>query len=172
MATATQPDKDGFYTDKNGVSRQKTQYGDYEVHDGREYSKGGFGTPLSKTPVNMSQKTKQTFADPGDSVKSDPKTYAAYKNRVTNIGKQQSFDHTYIEGDSIPAYKKGGPVKKTGLAYVHKGEMVLTAAQTKGAKARALNKKKNQNSLQPKKDEWLDNYTTYNNNNLIRQITK
>jgi hypothetical protein len=31
----------------------------------------------------------------------------------------------------IPGYKKGGKVKKTGIAKVHKGELVLTAAMTK-----------------------------------------
>jgi len=31
----------------------------------------------------------------------------------------------------IPGYKKGGKVKRTGLAKVHKGELVLTAAMTK-----------------------------------------
>jgi hypothetical protein len=31
----------------------------------------------------------------------------------------------------IPGYKKGGKVRKTGLAKVHKGELVLTAAMTK-----------------------------------------
>ena len=31
----------------------------------------------------------------------------------------------------IPGYKTGGKVKRTGLAKVHKGELVLTAAMTK-----------------------------------------
>lgn len=33
-----------------------------------------------------------------------------------------------------PAYKKGGKVKKTGLAKVHKGEFVLTKDQAKKVK--------------------------------------
>jgi len=33
-----------------------------------------------------------------------------------------------------PAYKKGGVVKKTGVAKVHKGEKVLTLAQRKALK--------------------------------------
>jgi hypothetical protein len=31
-----------------------------------------------------------------------------------------------------PAYKKGGKVKKTGWAKVHKHETILTASQSKG----------------------------------------
>ena len=35
---------------------------------------------------------------------------------------------------SPPAFKKGGKVKKTGMALVHKGEKVLTKAQQKKGK--------------------------------------
>jgi hypothetical protein len=31
----------------------------------------------------------------------------------------------------IPGYRKGGKVKRTGLARVHKGEVVLTASSAK-----------------------------------------
>lgn len=34
-------------------------------------------------------------------------------------------------GKSIPSYKKGGMVKKTGLAKLHKGEKVMTKDQVK-----------------------------------------
>ncbi len=34
----------------------------------------------------------------------------------------------------IPAFKKGGAVKKTGLARLHKGELVLTASAHKALK--------------------------------------
>lgn len=34
----------------------------------------------------------------------------------------------------IPTFKKGGVVKKTGRALVHKGEVVLTVAQRKNLK--------------------------------------
>ena len=37
----------------------------------------------------------------------------------------------YSSPNPIPGYKKGGKVKRTGLAKVHKGELVLTAAMTK-----------------------------------------
>jgi hypothetical protein len=33
--------------------------------------------------------------------------------------------------DEIPEYKRGGKVKRTGLARVHKGERVLTKRQAK-----------------------------------------
>ena len=45
----------------------------------------------------------------------------------------------YNSPNPIPGYKKGGRVKKTGLAYVHKGELVLTASQAKSLK-KLLNK--------------------------------
>jgi hypothetical protein len=35
---------------------------------------------------------------------------------------------------SPPAYKKGGKVHKTGMAKVHKGEVVLTAKKVKSLK--------------------------------------
>jgi hypothetical protein len=35
------------------------------------------------------------------------------------------------EGDAQVGYKRGGPVRKTGLALVHKGEHVLTKKQAK-----------------------------------------
>ena len=39
----------------------------------------------------------------------------------------------------IPGYKKGGKVKRTGLARVHKGEVVLTASAAKSLR-KLLNK--------------------------------
>ena len=39
----------------------------------------------------------------------------------------------------IPGYKKGGKVKRTGLARVHKGEVVLTASTAKSLR-KLLNK--------------------------------
>ena len=35
----------------------------------------------------------------------------------------------------IPGFKKGGTVKKTGLARLHKGELVLTASAHKALKS-------------------------------------
>ena len=37
----------------------------------------------------------------------------------------------YNSPNPIPGYAKGGKVKRTGIAKVHKGELVLTAAMTK-----------------------------------------
>lgn len=37
-------------------------------------------------------------------------------------------------GKDIPGFKKGGRVKKTGVAKVHKGEVVLTAKQARSLK--------------------------------------
>lgn len=37
----------------------------------------------------------------------------------------------------VDSYKKGGIVKKTGLAYVHKGEKVIPAKKVKAGKAGA-----------------------------------
>ena len=34
----------------------------------------------------------------------------------------------------IPMYKKGGRVKKTGLAIVHKGELIIPASKAKSLK--------------------------------------
>lgn len=45
----------------------------------------------------------------------------------------------YNSPNPIPGYKKGGRVKRTGLAYVHKGEVVLTSTQAKQLK-KILNK--------------------------------
>ena len=36
--------------------------------------------------------------------------------------------------NSIPSFKKGGKMHKTGLARLHKGEVVLTATQAKSLK--------------------------------------
>jgi hypothetical protein len=39
-----------------------------------------------------------------------------------------------VSGVAMPAYKMGGVVKKTGIAKVHKGEVVLTVGQRKALK--------------------------------------
>jgi len=36
--------------------------------------------------------------------------------------------------NAIPSFKKGGKVKRTGLARLHKNEVVLTASQAKSLK--------------------------------------
>jgi hypothetical protein len=47
--------------------------------------------------------------------------------------------NAYASPNPIPGYKKGGRVKKTGLAVVHRGEVVLTSSQAKALK-KMLNK--------------------------------
>ena len=47
--------------------------------------------------------------------------------------------NAYASPNPIPGYKKGGRVKKTGIALVHKGELVLTSSQAKTLK-KMLNK--------------------------------
>ena len=48
-----------------------------------------------------------------------------------------------LAGGAFPMFKKGGKVKKTGLAVVHKGEYVLPkgVAPTKAQKAKVAKKK-------------------------------
>lgn len=41
-----------------------------------------------------------------------------------------------LRSEGIPGYKKGGPVKKTGIALVHRGEKII------GTKEKALLKKR------------------------------
>jgi len=48
---------------------------------------------------------------------------------VSSAGVKQV--EAYSSPNPIPGYKKGGRVKKTGLARVHKNEVVLTAAMAK-----------------------------------------
>ena len=43
----------------------------------------------------------------------------------------KSSSDAYASPNPIPGFAKGGKVKRTGLAKVHKGELVLTAAMTK-----------------------------------------
>jgi hypothetical protein len=38
---------------------------------------------------------------------------------------------SYSSPNPIPGYQKGGKVRRTGLARVHKGEVVLTASAAK-----------------------------------------
>ena len=45
----------------------------------------------------------------------------------------------YASPNPIPGYKKGGRVKRTGIARVHKGEVVLTASAAKSLR-KLLNK--------------------------------
>jgi len=48
---------------------------------------------------------------------------------VSSAGVKQV--EAYSSPNPIPGYKKGGKVKRTGIARVHKGEVVLTASTAK-----------------------------------------
>ena len=52
-------------------------------------------------------------------------------SKFSRLSTQKSNDPflRQIGKKGIPSFKKGGKVKKTGLALVHKGERVLTKAQ-------------------------------------------
>ena len=45
--------------------------------------------------------------------------------------KATSADEMGAETSGVPSYKKGGKVRKTGLARLHKGERVLNKRQAK-----------------------------------------
>ena len=59
-------------------------------------------------------------------------------SRAINQGAIDSAN-AYASPNPIPGYKKGGRVKRTGLARVHKGEVVLTASAAKSLR-KLLNK--------------------------------
>ena len=59
-------------------------------------------------------------------------------SRAINQGAIESAN-AYASPNPIPGYKKGGRVKRTGLARVHKGEVVLTKSAAKSLK-KLLNK--------------------------------
>ncbi len=54
-------------------------------------------------------------------------------SKAVNRGITQNVK-AYTSTNPIPGFKKGGTVKKTGLARVHKGELVITAAAHKALK--------------------------------------
>lgn len=51
----------------------------------------------------------------------------------------------------IPGFKNGGKVKKTGIAKVHKGEVVLTAQEAKGYSKKSPNKKHSRKKVSSKR---------------------
>ena len=59
-------------------------------------------------------------------------------SRAINQGAIDSAN-AYASPNPIPGYKKGGRVKRTGLARVHKNEVVLTASAAKSLR-KLLNK--------------------------------
>ena len=56
---------------------------------------------------------------------------AAAKEKAGAGGGAPSIPGTVTESADTDSYKRGGKVRKTGLAKVHKGERVLAKAQAK-----------------------------------------
>ena len=54
-------------------------------------------------------------------------------SKAVNRGAAQQIK-AYTSTPPIPGFKKGGTVKRTGLARVHKGEVVITASAAKALK--------------------------------------
>ena len=54
-------------------------------------------------------------------------------SKAVNRGAAQNIK-AYTSTNPIPGFKKGGTVKKTGLARLHKNEIVLTASMAKSLK--------------------------------------
>ncbi len=92
------------------------------------------GEQLSEQDYN-SPTGNYTFTDAGGK---DHK-FQAPKSGFDNPTERTAVISDYKNGayKDIPSFKKGGRMKKTGLAYLHKGEKVLTKAKTE-----ALEKKK------------------------------
>ena len=57
-----------------------------------------------------------------------------WNKEVPNQSKQSHFAGDWTGGpkQSVPSFKHGGRVKKTGLALVHKGEYVVPVKQARG----------------------------------------
>jgi len=66
------------------------------------------------------------YNDAGKKLSGDEKTAQTVVNRLSRNAQYKSA------GQAVPkSYSKGGKVKKTGMAKVHKGERVLTMKQSK-----------------------------------------
>ena len=54
-----------------------------------------------------------------------------FSKKSSGSGGGSSADEMGAETSGVPSYKKGGKVRKTGLARLHKGERVLNKSQAK-----------------------------------------
>ena len=54
-----------------------------------------------------------------------------FSKKSGGSGGGSSSDEMGAETSGVPSYKKGGKVRKTGLARLHKGERVLNKRQAK-----------------------------------------
>lgn len=77
--------------------------------------------------VNAAQKdaNRAVFSNPR--VSDDTATRANMIERGGNVTKVRAMTPQAVKNWAGPSYKKGGEVKKTGLALVHKGEKVIPA---------------------------------------------
>lgn len=76
-----------------------------------------------------------------DEYSSKSKRDALYRLNKQNAEKDMSASDLAAQEATrrgLPGYKKGGRVKKTGLALVHKGERVLTKSQAKSGSSRKM----------------------------------
>ena len=55
-------------------------------------------------------------------------------SKAVNRGAAQNIKKYTSTSPMIPGFKTGGTVKKTGLARLHKGELVITASAHKALK--------------------------------------
>ena len=85
------------------------------------------GNPLSRNRTGIYYDGKGGLMDLGS-----PKS----KNQRMTIGSYK------VLRSNTPSYKKGGKVKKTGLAKLHKGERVLNKKQTKKFDKKKTKKRK------------------------------
>ena len=95
--------------------------------------------PMSKDIIDRRNGEKPTLQDKARDVAIKVRTdWNDMKQAEKNKRGGQDNDLKQIGGQKIPSYKKGGVVRKTGLAYVHKGEAVIP----KGAMRKGSRKKR------------------------------
>ena len=61
-------------------------------------------------------------------------TIAQGSKMITGKKLGRALNERAVDAVSMPSYKKGGKVKKTGPARLHKGEVVLKASVVKSLK--------------------------------------
>jgi hypothetical protein len=101
--------------------------------------KRSFGQRVSDAADKAADATAEAFRD--KSIAEDQDAYMKNEGKQRIKDQQQSMKDTGDEEAAkegtkhkIPSYKKGGKIRKTGLAYMHKGEKVtpVKAQRKKG----------------------------------------
>lgn len=68
-------------------------------------------------------------------------SHEVFPNRTTaGNNRNQTTAMNFKALGGIPSYKKGGKIKNTGIAKVHKGEVILNKKQQRGVGKRNLKK--------------------------------